>query len=108
MQGGRGRVRDDSTDDAAALFPWNFPLAPLTPLDVRESTAMSSGAFGGNNVLSDGARLHGRQRPEQVWAGGVRGVNDMSSVDIGSLCVLTPPVNIPASQIFCNIPSNHG
>ena len=56
---------------------------------------------GGHNVLScDETPPLEHQRPEQVWDGGVRGVNDMSSVDIGSLCVLSPPVNIPASQIF--------
>lgn len=84
--------RDVPTHEVTVLFPWNFPLTPLTPLDVQQ----------GHNVLScDETPPLERQRPEQVWDGGVRGVNDMSSVDIGSLCVLSPPVNILASQIFC-------
>lgn len=106
MQGRRSRVKEVPTDEVTVLFPWNFPITLLTTLDVSESVAMSSRASE-NNVLSDRLGCLELQRPQQVWAGGVRGVNGMSSVDIGSLCMFTPPVNIPASQIFCNIPSNH-
>lgn len=41
------------------------------------------------------------------WKGS-EGLMTPGVVDIGPLCMLTPPVNILASHIFCNIPSNCG
>lgn len=70
----------------------------LTPVDV---SGVQEG-FGANNGPSDGTSCC----VYQVWDGGVRGVNDIGAVDIGSLCMLIPPVNSLASQIFHNIPSN--
>lgn len=102
MQSRRGRVRDRATNDWTVLFPWNFPLTLLTP----ERGSVHK-AFDGKTMCSVTGHGCTGYSVYQVWDGGVRGVNDMSAVDIGSLCMLTPPVNSLASQIFCNIPSNH-
>lgn len=83
--------------------PWNVAIKLLIKLDLSRSVAASRRALA-NNARSDGDGCSGR--PGQVWAGGVSRVNDTSSVDFGSLCMLIPPVNILASQPFCNIPSN--
>lgn len=103
MQRRRGRVRVRVIDDLIVLFSWNFPFMLLTPLDVGESVSRRAS---GETMCT--VRGHGCMRfsVDQVWDGGVRGVNDMSAVDLGSLCMLIPAVNSLASQIFCNIP-NH-
>lgn len=59
--------------------------------------------FRGDKAPSEGRQLH---RASGVGWKGPEGLTTSGAVDIGPLCVLTPPANILASHIFCNIPSN--
>lgn len=77
------------------LVPRNFLLTP--PLCTE--------GLGGNNALSEVTRLYELQGVSGVGWKGLEGLMTLGAVDIGSVCVFTPPVNSLASQIFYNIPS---
>lgn len=57
---------------------------------------------------SEGRQLQELHSTSGVGWKGSEGLTASAAVDIGPLCVLTPPANILASHIFCNIPLNCG
>lgn len=94
-RGSRGG-RDNKRLDCALFLESSSPAAADTGVRLH-----FIGALRGNNVLSEltllqGCGAAGRSASGVGWR----------VVDIDSLCMLTPPVNSPASQIFSNIPSN--